>query len=112
MQIENLKLFCDLVETQSFTHAAEKNYITQSAVSQMLHALEGGAGETLVLRSSHKFQLTRAGEIYYQHASEIVRLAADAERRVQEVANGSVIELGVCHSIFRYQLPPCLKQFR
>ena len=71
-------------------------------------------GETLVLRGGHKFQLTRAGEIYYQYASEIVRLYADAVRRVQEVGDtiGGVIELGVCHSIFLHQLPPVQKQFQ
>ena len=61
MQIENLQLFCDLVETQSFTRAADKNGITTPAVTQMLHALERDTGEPLVLRSRHQFQLTRAG---------------------------------------------------
>jgi DNA-binding transcriptional LysR family regulator len=112
MQVENLKLFCDLVETQSFTRAAEKNYLTQSAISQMLHALEAGIGETLVLRGGHKFQLTRAGEVYYQYASEIVRLHADAVRHLQELASDSVIELAACHSIFLHQLPPVQKQFQ
>jgi DNA-binding transcriptional LysR family regulator len=50
MQIENLKLFCDLVEAQSFTDAVEKNYFTQSAISQMLHDLEFDIGEPLVVR--------------------------------------------------------------
>ena len=35
MQIENLKLFCDLVETQNFTRAAEKNSVTTSAITQI-----------------------------------------------------------------------------
>jgi len=114
MQIENLQLFCDLVETQSFTRAAEKNGITTSAITQMLHALERDAGETLVQRGGHKFQLTRAGEVFYQYASEIVRLHADAVRRVQEVGVtiGGVVELGVCHSILLHQLPPVQKQFQ
>jgi DNA-binding transcriptional LysR family regulator len=114
MQIENLKLFCDLVETQNFTRAAEKNYLTQSAITRMLHALEAGIGEPLVLRRGHKFQLTRAGEIHYQYASEIVRLYADAVRCVQEVGVtiGGVIDLGVCHSLLLHQLPPVQKQFQ
>jgi DNA-binding transcriptional LysR family regulator len=114
MQIENLQLFCDLVETQSFTRAADKNGITTPAVTQMLHALERDTGEPLVLRSRHQFQLTRAGEIFYQYASEIVRLHADAVRRVQEVGVtiGGGGELGVCHSILLNQLPPVQKQFQ
>jgi LysR family transcriptional regulator, transcriptional activator of the cysJI operon len=112
MQIENLKLFCDLVETQNFTRAAEKNYVTTSAITQMLHVLEADTGEPLVLRGGHTFLLTRAGEIYYQYATEIVCFAADAVRQMQAVASGIVIELAACHSIYLHQLPPFLKQFR
>jgi DNA-binding transcriptional LysR family regulator len=45
MQIEGLKVFCDLVETESFTKAAEINQITQSAnVDTVKRAVEIGAG--------------------------------------------------------------------
>jgi hypothetical protein len=40
MQIESLKVFCDLAETESFTKAAQINSVTQSAVSQQISALE------------------------------------------------------------------------
>jgi len=40
MQIEIFKVFCDLVETSSFSKAANLNAITQSAVSQQIHSLE------------------------------------------------------------------------
>ena len=40
MQIENLKIFCDLAESRSFTSAARINEITQSAVSQQINMLE------------------------------------------------------------------------
>ena len=40
MQIETLKVYCDLVETESFSQAAERNFITQSAVSQQVRGLE------------------------------------------------------------------------
>jgi len=114
MQIENLQLFCDLVETQNFTRAADKNGITTSAVTQMLHIMECRIGLLLASRNNQFFQLTRAGETYYQYASEIVRLHADAVRRVQEVGAtiGGVVELGVCHSILLHQLPPVQKQFQ
>jgi len=70
MQMENLQLFCDLAETQSFTRAAEKNGITTSAVSQKFLILECRTGQVLASRNNRFFQLTAAGEIYYQHASE------------------------------------------
>jgi DNA-binding transcriptional LysR family regulator len=40
MQIETLKVFCDLVESRSFSRAAVRNFITQSAVSQQVKNLE------------------------------------------------------------------------
>ena len=40
MQIESLKVFCDLTETESFTKAAQINGVTQSAVSQTISSLE------------------------------------------------------------------------
>ena len=40
MQVESLKTFCDLVETQSFTRAADVNDVSQSAVSQTVAAME------------------------------------------------------------------------
>jgi DNA-binding transcriptional LysR family regulator len=40
MQIESLKVFCDLVESRSFSQSALRNFITQSAVSQQIKNLE------------------------------------------------------------------------
>jgi LysR family transcriptional regulator, transcriptional activator of the cysJI operon len=40
MQIESLKMFCDLVETKSFTKTAQINQVTQSAISQQISSLE------------------------------------------------------------------------
>jgi NAD(P)-dependent dehydrogenase (short-subunit alcohol dehydrogenase family) len=47
MHIETLKVFCDVVETGSFSIAASQNFITQSAVSQQLRALESGRVEPI-----------------------------------------------------------------
>ena len=40
MHIQNFKTFCDLVESKSFSKAAKLNEVTQSAVSQLLKAME------------------------------------------------------------------------
>ena len=50
MKSETLQLFCDLVETGSFSRAAERNFVSQSAVSQRLRALEREYGQSLVER--------------------------------------------------------------
>ena len=114
MKLDALRLFCDVVETKNFTRAAERNGITQSAVSQMLQALEKEFGARLVDRRRHVFQLTPAGEICHQHSREIVRLAGELAQRMQQARDTStgVIELATCYSIGLHQLPPVLRQFR
>ena len=59
MQIESLKVFCDLAETESFTKAAQINGVTQSAVSQQISSLERQFKSLLIERSKKKFRLTR-----------------------------------------------------
>ena len=47
MNIETFQVYCDLVETTSFSEAADRNGITQSAVSQQIRALEDRFGVVL-----------------------------------------------------------------
>ena len=70
MQIESLKVFCDLAETESFTKAAQINEVTQSAVSQQISSLERQFKSLLIERSKKKFRLTREG----QPSSEVIAL--------------------------------------
>ena len=63
MHIETLKVFCDLAETGSFSLAASKNFITQSAVSQQVRSLEDRYGRELVERSKGHIRLTQAGQV-------------------------------------------------
>ena len=60
MLIETLKVFCDLVETASFSGAAERNRLTQSAVSQKVRALESGYGVVMVERGAGRHKLGAA----------------------------------------------------
>ena len=66
MQIESLKVFCDLAETESFTKAAQINNVTQSAVSQQISSLERTFKSLLIERSKKKFRLTREGQVLYE----------------------------------------------
>ena len=72
MQIDNFKIFADLVETRSFSKAAKLNNITQSAVSQQARAMEKHFKTLLIDRSQKQFQLTREGQRVYEAAKEIL----------------------------------------
>ena len=111
MHLGNLRLFCALAETGSFTRAADRNYVTQSAITQMLHALERDAGQPLATR--RPFKLTLAGHYYHQYSREILRLFARLEQALQTAGDAATgtIELAACHSIGLHQLPPVLARF-
>ena len=66
MHIETLKVFCDLVDLQSFSLAAERNFITQSAVSQQMRTLEEKFKRRLLerVRGRREVRLTLAGEVF------------------------------------------------
>lgn len=72
MHIECLKIFCDLVDTQSFAKTALRNAITQSAVSQQVKTMEYQVQKVLLERHKRGLVPTAAGELFYQYAQEIV----------------------------------------
>jgi DNA-binding transcriptional LysR family regulator len=113
MHLETLKVFCDVVETRSFSVAASQNYVTQSAVSQQIRMLEEKYGKQLLERTRGNVQLTPAGEILYQVSKEIVQRYGELEARLQAVAKvvaGSV-RVATVHTIGLYELSAQLKRF-
>jgi len=113
MQIESLKVFCDLAETESFTKAAQINEITQSAVSQQVSALERTFRALLIERSKKKFRLTREGEILYDYAKQLINTYESLYNKLQEVRDivGGNIRVSTIYSIGLHDLPPYLKKF-
>jgi DNA-binding transcriptional LysR family regulator len=113
MQIESLKVFCDLAETESFTKAAQINEITQSAVSQQVSALERTFKALLIERSKKKFRLTREGEILYEYAKQLINLYQSLYNKLQEVRDVvcGTIRVSTIYSIGLHDLPPYLKKF-
>jgi DNA-binding transcriptional LysR family regulator len=113
MQIESFKIFCDLVETESFTKAAQINGITQSAVSQQISSLERQFKSLLVERSKKKFRLTREGEVLYDYGKRIISTCESLHNKMQEIKDiisGSV-RVATIYSIGLHDLPPYIKKF-
>ncbi|MEG0276525.1 MAG: LysR family transcriptional regulator [Coprobacillus sp.] len=72
MLYQQMKYFMSVVECHSFTKAAEECYISQSAISQQIKALEKELGVELMKRSPRSFVLTPAGEYFYRHGKSIL----------------------------------------
>jgi DNA-binding transcriptional LysR family regulator len=113
MQIESLKVFCDLAETESFTKAAQINTVTQSAVSQTISALERQFKSLLIERSKKNFRLTPEGEVLYDYSKRILQGYDALHSKLQElegVISGN-IRVATIYSIGLHVLPPYVKKF-
>ena len=113
MDIETLKLFCDVIKLKGFTQAAVANSITQSAVSQRLKALEKKFGIPLIERQGSELHLTKAGEVVYKGARRILAELREVEEHLQEMdgkAGGSV-RVAAIYSVGLYELDPFVKKF-
>src|SRR6476469_1612249 len=113
MQLESLKVFCDLAETESFTKAAQINQVTQSAVSQQISSLERQFKSLLIERSKKKFRLTREGQVLYDHSKQIIQTYDLLYSKLQEIKDiiSGTIRVATIYSIGLHDLPPYLKKF-
>lgn len=81
--LKQIRYFQAVVRLNSFSEAAEENFISQSAISQQIQALERELGFPLLERKNRTFALTPAGEYVYQKS---LLLTADYERMRSEAA--------------------------
>ena len=113
MQIESLKMYCDLAETQSFTKAAQINLVTQSAVSQQIGSLERQFKSVLIERSKKQFRLTREGQVLYDYSKEVLQTYSALQGKLAEIKDviSGTIRLATIYTIGLHDLPPYLKKF-
>lgn len=115
MHIETLKVFVDLVDMQSFSLAAERNFVTQSAVSQQIRTLEEKFKRRLLerVRGRREVKLTAAGEIFYRECKNVLA-SYDA---LQESMHGLVgkisgtVKVATVYSVGLHELPPKVREF-
>lgn len=79
MQIESLKIFCDVARYRSFSRAAAANHVTQSAASQAVQALEDHFRAQLIDRSHRPLQLTQAGRDCFEGSQRLVQQFCELE---------------------------------
>lgn len=114
MHIETLKTFCDLIETGSFSKAATRNFISQSAVSQQVKMLEQRFDRQLIERRQRQgVALTEIGKVFYAECKEILAryLALEERMRDQSAAVSGMVRVATVYSIGLHELPPYVKQF-
>ena len=95
MELRQIQYFCAVVETGSFTRAAEKTLVSQSAISQQVKALETEFGFELLHRHGRSFDVTPAGELFARKASNLLEQLEDARFEAEGLANGWATTLSV-----------------
>ncbi len=113
INFELYKIFYYCAQNKSFSIAARKLFITQSAVSQSIKGLEKQLGVTLFYRKSRNIQLTSEGELLFSYASQAFNFLKAAEDKLQEIEGlrAGEIRIGVSDSICKYFIMPYIKQF-
>lgn len=87
MLLKQLKYFISIVEKGNFTEAAEKNYISQSAISQQIQSLENELGYKLLIREKRTFTLTPAVKYIYHQSKNIIENIEDMQEKAKFIAN-------------------------
>lgn len=109
---ELYKVFYYVATTLSFSDASKQLFISQSAVSQSIKALENKLDQTLFIRSTKRVQLTPEGEILLRHIEPAMNLIKRGETQLIDASStGGQIRIGASDTICRYFLVPYLERF-
>lgn len=115
MHIETLKVFCDLVDLESFSLAAERNFVTQSAVSQQIRALEEKFKRRLLerIRGRREVKLTAAGEVFYRESRNVLDAYDQLHESLRGVVGkiGGTVKVATVYSVGLHELPAKVREF-
>lgn len=113
MELRQLECFVAVAEETSFTRAAARMHVVQSAVSATIASLERELGATLLERTSRRVRLTEAGRALLEPAREVL-VAARTARDAVDTATGTIsgtLRLGTMSSLADLDLPRLLGTF-
>jgi DNA-binding transcriptional LysR family regulator len=101
MQVESLKIFCDVVRLRSFSRGAAANEVLQPTASQTVNQLEKHLGTKLIDRSCRPWKLTNEGEVFYNGCRPLVEQYFNLEASIRHTANeqDSVIRIAAIYSV-------------
>ncbi|MCQ4935338.1 LysR family transcriptional regulator [Anaerotignum propionicum] len=112
MTLRHFKIFIEVCETMNMTQAAERLYISQSAVSQAISDLEAFYGTKLFERLSKRIYLTDAGEKLLSYARHITKMTEEAEASIKSLSESGVIRIGASVTVGSAILPKLVKSFQ
>lgn len=113
MNLNQLEYFVNAAETLNFTSTAKKFYISQTAITQQIKALEDHLGEELFYRKNKKLSLTPVGKVFYQECKAILIRTSDALEKVHLAANGIIgdLRIGVIDGYEKTNISDSIRNF-
>lgn len=91
MYSRQIEVFVQVAEKESFNKAAEKLFISSTAIMKQINSLEDQIGATLINRSNKGISLTAAGKSLYEDAKEMIKLSNKAIHKAQKIMAGSTL---------------------
>jgi DNA-binding transcriptional LysR family regulator len=109
-----VRAFCVLARTGSFTQAARELHLTQSGISHSMKALERDVGCRLLDRLGKKIVLTQAGEQLLHHAKKILQEMENARESLAHLGKWGRgrLRLGASTTACQHLIPPVLREFK
>lgn len=113
MNIETLRVFCDVVQHQSFSRGAAVNGVSQSAATQSVHRVERHFGAQLVDRSKRPFVLTAEGQACYDGFREVLDLYDGVESRIHSLREdiAGIVRVAAIYSVGLHDMSRCMQDF-
>lgn len=95
MLLRQMKYFVTVIDCNSFTQAAERCYISQSAISQQIQSLERELGIELIHRENRRFTITPTGQYFYSHCKAILSQIDSLIRETKRLGQDKELQLRI-----------------
>lgn len=95
MLLKQLEYFVCVVDNNSFTQAATEQYVSQSAISQQIKALENSLGVELMVREKRSFHLTPAGQYLYRSGKKLLERFHDIKVETTRIGTDARVSLRI-----------------
>jgi LysR family transcriptional activator of glutamate synthase operon len=113
MNTNQLQYFIAVAENKSFTKAAQQFYISQTAVTQQIKALEEQLGVELFTRTKHKVEMTPSGTYFLSESKAILHRLHDAIEQARLISHGvlGLLRIGWINGFEQTALPDWIRKF-
>jgi DNA-binding transcriptional LysR family regulator len=114
MELNQLRVFCAVVEKKSFSRASEAVFLSQPTVSLQIRSLEQELGTRLLDRQGKEVSVTGSGKLLYGYARKILQIADEAGQAIAQLKGlimGEII-IGASTIPGEYILPGTLAEFK